>query len=385
MSTPKTVTVKPGDTLTAIAKANNTTVAAIASANNITNPNLIYSGSTLRLPGSTTSTASAAAKPPAKPPARPPAPKPGKPAPPPVDPNQALIDAINKQNADDKARADAAAAQAAADKLQNQHDATAILTDIFTQYGLASLVPQITGFIQQGYSSDAVSVMLAQTPEYKQRFAANDARIRAGLPALSPAEYIATERSYRAVMSAAGLPTGFFDQQSDFTNLLSADVSPTELQNRVTDATDAINKAPAATLDYFRQWYSTGDLVAYALDPNRAAPAIEKNLKAAEAAGLAKGQGFNLGQSDAEHIGSKGMSIDQMGNSLGFVAGELPTVDKLNNIYGGNVTQQDVLSEVFDNNAAAAKKRQALASQERANFAGSGAVSSSSLVNETRT
>ena len=42
--------VKPGDTLSAIARSFNTTVPAIAAANGITNPNLIYAGQTLVIP-----------------------------------------------------------------------------------------------------------------------------------------------------------------------------------------------------------------------------------------------------------------------------------------------------------------------------------------------
>ncbi len=45
-------TVKPGDTLSAIARSFNTTVSAIVSANNIANPNLIYAGQTLVIPTS---------------------------------------------------------------------------------------------------------------------------------------------------------------------------------------------------------------------------------------------------------------------------------------------------------------------------------------------
>lgn len=269
------------------------------------------------------------------------------------------------------------------EQIAQERDAITILTDVFSGYDLASLVPKIQEYIQSGVSADAVTILLSQTPEYKQRFAGNDARIKAGLGALSPADYIAAEKSYHQIMAAAGLPTGFYDQHSDFISFIGADVSPAELQDRVLAATDAINKAPASTLDYFKQWYSTGDLIAYALDPTKAAPAIEKNLKAAEAAGLAKYQGFDLGQSDAEHIGSKGLSLDQMQTGMSFVGGELPNVTKLDQIHGGNVTQQDLLGEIFDDNAAAGKKRQQLASQERAAFSGTaGAANSASLASE---
>jgi len=46
-----TYTVVRGDTLSAIAARFNTTVAALAQLNNILNPNLIYAGQVVRVPG----------------------------------------------------------------------------------------------------------------------------------------------------------------------------------------------------------------------------------------------------------------------------------------------------------------------------------------------
>jgi LysM repeat protein len=51
---PATYVVQPGDTLSAIARRFNTTVAALVQANNIWNPNLIYVGQVLVIPGGTT-------------------------------------------------------------------------------------------------------------------------------------------------------------------------------------------------------------------------------------------------------------------------------------------------------------------------------------------
>ena len=64
-------------------------------------------------------------------------------------------------------------------------DAAVALTNLFRQYGLESLAPRIVDFIKQGYGPDVITIMLQETPEYKQRFAANDKRVAAGLPALS--------------------------------------------------------------------------------------------------------------------------------------------------------------------------------------------------------
>lgn len=257
-------------------------------------------------------------------------------------------------------------------------DAAIALTDLFKQYGLETLAPQIIKMIQDGFSSDTIAIQLQQTKEYKQRFAANDIRAKAGLNVLSPAEYIATERSYRQLMSASNLPIGFYDQNSDFTSWIAKDVSPTEVKARIDTASDAINRAPASTLDYMRQWYNTGDLVAFALDPKRAQPLVEQRIKAAEAAAIANQSKLALSQANAETIGATGASLQDIQQGVGFLSQEQQTTDKLSSIYGGDaVTQEDLVQEVFQGGNGA--KRKKLASQERATFGGGSGQSKSSL------
>jgi hypothetical protein len=260
----------------------------------------------------------------------------------------------------------------------DDRDAAIALTELFKQYGLESLAPQIIKMIQDGFSSDTIAIQLQQTKEYKQRFAANDVRAKNGLSVLSPAEYIATERSYRQIMSNAGLPIGFYDQTSDFTNFLSADVSPTEVKQRVDTVTEAINKAPAATKDYFKQWYNEGDMIAFALDPKRAQPLIDQRIKAAEAAAIGEQTRLNLSQANAEAIGATGASLGDIQTGVNFIGQEQQTTDKLSSIYGGeDVTQADLVQEVFQGGAGA--KRKKLASQERATFSGGSGQTKSSL------
>jgi hypothetical protein len=258
-------------------------------------------------------------------------------------------------------------------------DAAVALENLFDSYGLSSLAPQIVKMIQNGYSSDTISIELQNTKEYQQRFAGNAARLKAGLPVLSPADYISTENSYRQIMASAGLPVGFYDSTDDFTKFIANDVSPTEVQDRVNAAAEAIQKAPAATTNYFKQWYNTGDLIAYALDPKVAAPLVEQRIKAAESAAIAAQNGTALTQAAGEDIGASGASLADIQSGLSFVSQEGQTDQKLDQMYGGNVTTSDLVSEVFDNNAAAAQKRQKLASQERGSFAGSSGPTSGSL------
>jgi hypothetical protein len=260
----------------------------------------------------------------------------------------------------------------------DDRDAAVALTALFKSYGLDTLAPQIIKMIQNGFSADTIAIELQETKEYKKRFAANERRLKAGLSVLSPAEYISTERAYRQVMSQAGLPVGFYDSTSDFENFLAGDVSPSEVQGRVTAVSEAINKAPAATKDFFGQWYNTGDMIAYALDPKKAQPLIEQRIKAAEAAAIAQQSGFSLSQGNAELIGSQGASLNDIQQGVSFLGAEQATTDKLSAIYGGeDVSQQDLVTEVFAGGAGTARKK--LASQERAAFSGSSGQAKGSL------
>lgn len=258
-------------------------------------------------------------------------------------------------------------------------DAAVALTNLFNSYGLGTLAPQIIKFLQQGFSSDTISIELQNTKEYKTRFAANDARLKAGLPVLSPAEYISTENSYRQIMHTAGLPVGFYDSNTDFQNFIANDVSPTEVQSRVSAAADVIYKAPSNTTDFFKQWYNTGDLVAYALDPKVATPLVEQRIRAAEAAASAGNQGVNLTKTNAELIGANTASLNDVTQGTGFLAQELPTATNLGQIYGQQETQNDLVKEVFTNDGAAATKRKGLQSQERGSFGQSSAIGKGSL------
>lgn len=259
-------------------------------------------------------------------------------------------------------------------------DAYQALLHLFRSYGLGSLAPNIRNYLQNGYAPDTITVLLRDTPEYKRRFKANEARKAKGLPVLSPAEYLATERSYRQVMRAAGLPHGFYNQQKDFEKFLENDVSPTELQGRVQAAEQMVDNADKDTLAFFRQHYTKGDLVAYALNPKRAAPLIEKRFQAAEIGGAAAGQGLSIGRRQAESLASLG--VDEAAASQGFsaIAAEDDTANFLADISDEEgFTTADLIDETFRADNAVTKRRQSLAARERGRFSGSSGLGQGSL------
>ena len=259
-------------------------------------------------------------------------------------------------------------------------DAALALTNLFASFGLASLAPKILEFIREGYGQDTISLLLQETSEYKARFSANETRRRKGLPVLNPAEYLSTESAYRQIMTGAGLPIGFYDSNDDFTKFLENDLSPTELRGRVEVAQQALYYSDPNTLAYFRQHYTDGEIVAYALDAGRALPLIERNFRAAQIGGAAANQGARISEATVESLATFGVTREQAQAGLGVVAGEQDVVQRLSQIYHEPViTADDLAQEVFRGDAGVTERRRRLASQERATFAGSSGQSKSSL------
>lgn len=260
-------------------------------------------------------------------------------------------------------------------------DAATAITALFTSYGLATLAPAIIGYLKAGYGADAVTMLLQETPQYKQRFIANEARRKAGMSVLTPAEYIATERAYTQVMRKHGLPAGFYDSQADFTNFLTKDVSASELDTRAGAASDFINTADKNTLAYFKQYYSNGDMIAFALDPTRAAPLVGKAFQGAEIGGAARTSGsISLDKSMADRLARDGITKEQAQQGFGQVGMDKDAAKNLSDIYDGpDVSTEDLILGLFENNASANKKKSLLASKERAAFGGTGGAHKSAL------
>lgn len=269
-----------------------------------------------------------------------------------------------------------------------QRDAFVALQNEFNQYGLGTLAPKIFDFIKQGYSSDTISLLLQETPEYKQRFIANEARRKAGLAVLPPSQYLATEAAYRQVLQAAGMPKGFYDTPADFSEWIAKDVSPTEIKSRADEAARLVNANPEVRTA-MQQLYgvSTGDIAAYFLDPARAEPILQKREQAAEIAAAGLQRGFGLSQY-AERFAAQGITTEQAQQGYSQIAQEFRPMQELAQIYGTNWTQGEAELSVFapgtmgaggmqqPGTESAAQKQRRLASQERAAFSTRGGVGS---------
>jgi len=296
-----------------------------------------------------------------------------------IDPSvQSYIDALNAKSASDKALADAAAQT-------ERVSAFNILKEQFSQYGLGSLVDGIKGLLTDGTPASEFALRLRQTPQYKERFAANDARINAGLAALSPAEYVAMEDQYQNLMRNYGLPASYYakdttGKQVGFEKLLGADVSASELEDRIATAQQRVLNTNPEVLKALRQFYpdlGNADILAYTLDPQNALANIKRKVTAAEIGGAALAQGLQANGGTAESLAGQGITKAQAQQGYTEVAGMVPRGSQLADIYGQQpYTQGTAEAEVFNTTGAAdaAAKRKKLTSLETASFSGQSGV-----------
>lgn len=392
----ETVKVTSGQTLSSIAKANNTTVSAILAANpkftsdpKYKGGNVIFSGTTVKIP--------TVAAPTGKPEVITPTPTPGGGI------DQAALDEANRRAAEEarlraeaearakaaqdaliKAQADAAAAAAAnnasalaaaqaalaqaqaaanaaaaasaatsqtaaqdaaataaanaaaeAERVAAQRESVGkIVADRFAQYGLASLGTKVLELARQGYTEATITLELQNTDEYKIRFAANEERRRKGLSVLTPAEYLSVEDAYRQTLRAYGLNQ--FDNDAYVRQFIANDVSPSELSTRVVTAVQRVQNADPAIARTLRDYYGIGDIdmVAYVLDPNQQLPKIQRQVAAAEIGAAARLQGLEAGVSVSEQLASQGITQAEAQKGYATIADILPTAQKLSSIYG---------------------------------------------------
>ena len=288
------------------------------------------------------------------------------------DATQALLLAQQKAAQEEAARRDR---QSAYDILYNE----------FNRYGLGSLVEDIKYLLQSNVSPSQFALELQNTKSYQQRFSANQNRIKAGLRALTPAEYVGLEDQYQNIMRNYGLPASYYTKdstgkQSGFDKFLEGDVSASELEDRIATAQQRVLNSNPEVLKALKQFYpdiNNADILAYTLDPQNALTNIKRKVTAAEIGGAALAQGLQASGGTAESLAGLGVTKAQAQQGYQDVASILPRGSQLADIYGEQpYTQQTAETEVFNmqGSAQAAARRRKLKSLEEASFSGSSGV-----------
>jgi hypothetical protein len=273
----------------------------------------------------------------------------------------------------------AALAKAAADKAEKR-DAFALVQDTMRSYGFTDAeLSELSGYIESSIidpniGPNAAILGMRNLKSYKQRFAGNETLVKAGKNALSEYDYLQQENAYDTYFKEYGV--GNLSTREQKATLIGNSVSALEAKNRIGLAIDRVKNADVNVVKQLKTYYPTlddKDLVSYFLNPVQAFPELKRKVTASEIGAAALGQGFT---DTSRSLTYADYGIDRAGALEGYsnVANVLPTASKLGDIYGETgikYTQQTGEEEFLQSSEAAKRKRNVLASKERASFEGS--------------
>ena len=255
----------------------------------------------------------------------------------------------------------------AAQEATRQRNAIAAVKGMLEQYGLGSLYDTIVGYIKEGYDPDTVMVLIRSTPQYKQRFPAMEFLAGKGR-AISEAEYINYEQTASGLERRYGLPGGML--MGKVTDLLKAEVSATELNDRVILASAAAIQAPDDVKSMFTQYYGIGQggMTAYFLDPDVATPLLQKQYASAMIGTEAARQGVGIDVYGAQNLESLGITNEQAREGFGTVAQEMSFTSGRGDV----VNQQQLIGANLGGDQAARQAVERVRGSRRGRFEGGG-------------
>lgn len=252
--------------------------------------------------------------------------------------------------------------------------------DIIQQQMVAYGLPELASFVQdlvfrQGETNPSVIVgQIRQTPQYRQRFAGNEARRARGLRVLSEGEYLGLESYYKQVLRNAGMPAGFYDQPDDFNALIGNDVSTAEFAQRINQGYEAVTQANPQVVQEMKRLYGVDDsqLAAYFLDPERATPTLLKQAKSAQIASEANLQaGVGVTAQQAEQLATAGISTEQARSGFQTIAAMQEVFQPLQGEQA--ISQQEQIAGVFGTEQAAQQRIRQRVRERTAAFEAGGA------------
>lgn len=262
---------------------------------------------------------------------------------------------------------------------QNNKNALDYLTGILDTYGLGDMAGWAWGEVLAGRTAQQILLDLRQTPQFKAAFPEIDLRAKAGLAPMSPGDIVNYRNGAAQMMREAGLPQGFYDSPSDFTNLIVGNVSLNELSNRVQLARQAVYEIPQQARDYLGQLgLGTGDLTAQFLDPNTAEPLLERKMQAAQIGGQAQTSGWgNLAPDAALGLAAQGITPDQARSGFQTLGMEKQLFSALPNEATTGINQDQQLAAEFGGNAQAQQAIEQQRQRRLSAFSGGGGFTQS--------
>jgi hypothetical protein len=244
-------------------------------------------------------------------------------------------------------------------------------------YGLGSLSNFVWNLItQENITSEyALIERIRETDQYKQRFPAMKMRRDRNLNAISEQDYINLENSYRETMKIAGMPRGLFDGPEDFTSLITGDVSPKELQQRVQAGYQAVAQSNPQVINEMKRLYGVDDsmLAAYFLDPEKATPMLLRQAQSAQIAAEATLQAdMGITAGTAEQLAVAGVTQEQARAGFQAIQAGQELFVPLPGTTEAAIAQEEQVAGVFGTSSAAQQRIRQRTRERQATFEAGG-------------
>jgi hypothetical protein len=196
----------------------------------------------------------------------------------------------------------------------NQSGAHQTLDLMLQGWGLAGLGNTVWNQYLNGVPVDQIIANIRNSAQYKAAFPGMAALEKQGI-AMTEAQYINYEQSALQQFQQYGIPssTGYYSK-AFLGNLIANNVSISELNSRLTLASQAATTAPTATRDELNRLYGIngGHLTAYWLDPHNNLQVLQQQYNAATLAGTADMSGYeHLSRAQAQGLAAYGVTQSQ--------------------------------------------------------------------------
>ena len=317
------------------------------------------------------------------------------------DVNKLIQSAIANQNAEFQKMLDAQKKQlevAKAEQIASQRkSAFDVIREKFTAMGIKEVGDDIAAifagkgtdrfgkvFDEIPTTSEGFYLQLINTKSYYDRFGSvNEARLKQGYKALDEKTIVGMEDEYQKVLTSYNMPTGFYDQTTDFQSFLKNNLTNVDVANVIQAYRDFVTTGTDSNIrKQLKDNYGIGDeaLTAYMIDPTKGQAILEqisgKNMNTAAALieGLTAEQA-NMAQTYG--AGSLGYSTQRQKYSQ--VQRELQTTGNLAAIYGENFGAKEAIAAEFGGDVTAQAQAARIKATGAAAFGGTSGIGSKAL------
>ena len=276
-----------------------------------------------------------------------------------------------------------------------------VLKERFTQMGIKEVGDDIAAiFAGKGVdrfgkvfdeiptTSEGFYLQLINTKSYYERFGkVNEARLNAGYKALDEKTIVGMEDEYQKVLTSYNMPTGFYDQTTDFQSFLKNNLTNVDVANIIQAYRDFVTTGTDSNVrKQLKDLYGIGDeaLTAYMIDPTKGQGILEqiagKNMNTAAA--LIEGLTAEQAQM-AQAYGAGSLGYGSQRQKYSQVQQELQTTGNLAAIYGENFGAKEAIAAEFGGDVQAQAQAARIKATGQAAFGGTSGLGSKALRTKT--